>query len=653
MTIRQDYIDKLIALANEFGPEFGINPVDAGMFAEAPPVAAVEAPRERMGAPDWLREQHATVREGPLQPGQAFFNPLQPVIDTAKLAAEFTGVPAMVRGADNVAQGVDQGDGLRALAGVGEMGLGALPGASVVRAAAPVMRAVSGTVPRAIATTAALAAPGAMLGARDAQAQGASKAEAAVNSDPEVKRLREQVATIERNLARGEQAKTGMNQRSADASRERESAAWNTMLNGSTAPNGTAIPGLRQRLMDAEARARDAYMATAPFRERYPTAAAALPVAGLAAGAGLPFALRATANAYTGLPWSQAQRLNTEIARGQKALTSPNATQGERDLAENTLNAFVKREPSALGRTWAGVAKPVAAGVAGGMLAAEGQMLPDQFDWYNLPAGPAKDAARAAALDAETFIKRAAIGSLLGLSGYKAGDLVPRLDPNWPAAIGTRDALRVRGASGGGSGAPPPPPPSGSQSGSGTVPLPPPSPTPGTAVSPPLPPANAFAHYDTNVHGPVSRQQVGEFLNTMPPKYFTETSPKDIAKDLVYGRNGIGPLADRFAMSKSPIPASSFDPDVLMQRAMGTANIIHGQHQGLVKANRSVTNPDQQPIVLATSTGKPYTLALPAAVAAGAAAEDIKGHWQAQPRGDDGRFDGPPDPKKWKPRSGE
>ena len=163
MTIRQDYIDKLIALANEFGPEFGINPVDAGMFAEAPPVAAVEAPRERMGAPDWLREQQAMVKEGPLQPGQASMNPLRPVMDTAKLAAEFTGVPAMVRGADNVAQGVEQGDGLRVLAGVGEMGLGALPGASVVRAAAPVMRAVSGTVPRAVATTAALAAPGAML----------------------------------------------------------------------------------------------------------------------------------------------------------------------------------------------------------------------------------------------------------------------------------------------------------------------------------------------------------------------------------------------------------------------------------------------------------------------------------------------------------
>lgn len=98
MTIRQDYIDRLIALANEFGPHFGVGAIDPGMFAEAPaaqnPVRQraedlagaasqrfgeilPELPQghpgltERMGAPDWLKAQQERVTDGPLQPKPA------------------------------------------------------------------------------------------------------------------------------------------------------------------------------------------------------------------------------------------------------------------------------------------------------------------------------------------------------------------------------------------------------------------------------------------------------------------------------------------------------------------------------------------------------------------------------------------------------
>lgn len=668
MTIRQDYIDRLIALANEFGPHFGVGAIDPGMFAEAPaaqdPVRQraedlagaasqrfgeilPELPQghpgltERMGAPDWLKAQQERVKDGPLQPGQALINPLQPVMDTAALGAELTGVPSVIRGSRRLAEGIDKGDALRAVAGAGEAALGLVPGVSAVRAAAPAMRTMFGTAPRAMATVAAGTIPGGVVSAQDAAAAGSSdKIAQMMEKDPEIIRLRRQIDdTVNKAASAAKESIPGQSSANADKSRARAADVYDKMLNGTTGADGTRVPGLRERLQAAEQRVRDGYMETAPFRERYPAVAGALPAAGLALAAGVPFGLKAVANATTGAPWSTASRLQREIDKGRQAMIS--GTPDERSLQENVLNAFVGREPGRMGRTWQAVTGPAAAAVAGGSLAAEAQLFPDQFDWYNLPEGPEKEAARKRALDPLTFLSRAALGSLIGYSGYKAGDLVPRRDPNWPAAIGVRDALRARGASGGGSGAPPAPPAGGSQSGNGIAPPQLPPPTPGSAVSPPQPPMNAFASYDQATYGPISRQYVDELLTTGHPARQALLAQPDTVAHMV------DQLQSRYAVRGLP----PVDPGGLRARAQGTydaAEDIARIFAGMPSAKRKITAPEIRSQVLDAVTGKPTTLALPAAVAAGAAAERVNSHWEAQPRGDDGRFDGPPDPKRWK-----
>ena len=62
----------------------------------------------------------------------------------ASTAAEFTGLPAVMRGGQRVAEGISAGRPLQAAAGVGEAALGMMPYGGAIRAAAPVMNALAG-----------------------------------------------------------------------------------------------------------------------------------------------------------------------------------------------------------------------------------------------------------------------------------------------------------------------------------------------------------------------------------------------------------------------------------------------------------------------------------------------------------------------------
>lgn len=594
MTIRQDYIDRLIALANEFAPHFGVEP-----------------PRDQMGAPDWLRAQQEAVKDGPLQPmpapqrsmadvenailldqklgrigadgtrhgemraytpslGERTANaardaaPYLPrtadraITSAVDVGSELTGVPTALRGITNVERGVKDQDPLRVVAGVGEAAMSALPVASTLRTTAPAVRAVMASAPRAAGIAATTAVPSALMAAR-ANAQGAP------------------------------------------------------------------VEGLNERPLT--------------IQERFPVASAVLPT--VAASAAVPFAVQAARNLSTFRPWSTAGRLNSEIDAGQKAMAG--GSLAERYASEGKLNAFLNERPQG--------ADPVRDLLMGP------SHRPSILDRMMPTLGAGALGATVGAVpdivtdkDGGQIMRDAAAGAVAGVVGQKLGGLVPSQEPNWNAAQGVRDALtalRVRGASGGASTAHQPVPPWRSQSANGTGSPPPPPPNPGPTLSPPSPPLNAFAQYDRNIHGPISRQHIDDFLSRMrmSPDFFRNT-PDIVGPALVQGHPQGPGLAERFRRAGVP----EVDPGGLAKRAEQTADRLRDQDISLARRKARATYPAERDNVLNASTGKYDTLALPAAVGAAAAASEIKGHWDAQPRGDDGRFDGPPDPKKWKPR---
>lgn len=75
------------------------------------------------------------------------------------LMGEMTGVPAIMRGAQNIGRGYAEGDVMRGLGGAGEMAMGAMPGAAAFKGGRTALGAMYATAPRAAATGAALTLP--------------------------------------------------------------------------------------------------------------------------------------------------------------------------------------------------------------------------------------------------------------------------------------------------------------------------------------------------------------------------------------------------------------------------------------------------------------------------------------------------------------
>jgi hypothetical protein len=121
------------------------------------------------------REQMYAVDPAPLTPDNA--NALaahrawqSEVGEPAAINAvgELSGINALLRGASRIGTGMADRRPLQAAAGAGEAALGLMPVAGMTRAGAPVVNALFGTVPRAAASSIALAAP---MAVADAQAQ--------------------------------------------------------------------------------------------------------------------------------------------------------------------------------------------------------------------------------------------------------------------------------------------------------------------------------------------------------------------------------------------------------------------------------------------------------------------------------------------------
>lgn len=116
--------------------------------------------------------------------------------------------------------------------------------------------------------------------------------------------------------------------------------------------------------------------------------------------------------------------MSTATRQTEKAIASSDpkaATAGAK-----RLQSMIESKPGMM----SDAGKAGMAAGAGGALTAEANMFPDQYDAFNLPEGEAKEKARAKALDIPSYLERGAVGTLTGLSGYKAGDLIPKRTPD-------------------------------------------------------------------------------------------------------------------------------------------------------------------------------------------------------------------------------
>lgn len=212
----------------------------------------------------------------------------------------------------------------------------------------------------------------------------------------------------------------------------------------------------------------------------------------------------------------------------------------------------------------------------------------------------------------EDMLEGAGVGAALGVGalGVKRA-----LESVTPSDIGrsAREMFTRRGSPpsapppGGGSGVAPTPPVAPQGSGGA---MPPPYSSPSSPRGPANSPPN-FAPYGPATHAAESRRYLDEMLtmnhntrSSVPPLY--EMRPEHMAAD----------LERRYAAKGFP----SVDPRELRDRASGTNRAMHELTDVLGGTNSQITNPRLRQSVINAISGKPYTLAVPAAAGLGAAA---------------------------------
>lgn len=341
----------------------------------------------------------------------------------AGTVAELTGLPAMGRGVARVGRGFDEGSPLQMAAGVGEAAFGALPIASQVRAAGPVLNSLMGTAPRSMATIGAAALPIGMADVGDAQAAKLTRQQ---QREQEIERLRqEREVAAERQRALDQAAaekQRQMDQIEIDRQRQAEDLARQQ----------------EQERLAREANAR-------PWRERNPEMAAALPAFGYALAAGVPAVGAMLRNVGSHLPGSAASRMNRATQQGEALLLrngNPTAANNrEIMLRRDQITNYLNSQPSPVADF---VANRLAPAGAGGVLAYEGRVFPDQMDMNDVNLTPEqRQQARDNIFNAGGFALNALMGGVTGLSAQEAVDrLVPRKSPDVELATAVRDRLQ-------------------------------------------------------------------------------------------------------------------------------------------------------------------------------------------------------------------
>lgn len=332
------------------------------------------------------------------------------------VGAELTGVPAIMRGGERVKRGWDEGSPAHVAGGIAEAALGVVPGLSVTRAGAAAIRPAFSTMPRVAATTVAAAVPMSMAHGKDVRGDVGSRRTLHVMRDPVVTQLRAEISDAERALVASQDAIPGIKHKaSADAARAAKKDAIEKILDG---VGGS--PGLRQKLLDAEAKATASFDDSLSFREVNPEISSALWSGGLAVAGGLG-AVNSIKNRLANTFIHQPSiRKTTEAA--DNAFLGVDAVGGrpaikadpvEFEKQANILRGKLDRYDDSGG----GVGQYALPAFAG----AEFSALPEQIDFgTRAPGHPARDAAADEFSRPGYWMERAA-PALLGTAAYKGG----------------------------------------------------------------------------------------------------------------------------------------------------------------------------------------------------------------------------------------
>jgi hypothetical protein len=278
------------------------------------------------------------------------------------------------------------------------------------------------------------ASSGSMLGAMLPVGEGVVAAGNAIKAAPKMSAALMGALGLGLNPADAGPKLTKAQQRALEMEKQR--AGMSAESDKARAMNEIEVENMRRQAndkLDAEAKAKEA---NTPFRERFPEIAGKLPTMGLMLSAGLPFALRGSKNAMSFLPGSLPSRVAGATKAAEKAASEGNVM--ATTLKAKELDNLIQSAPG----VGSNMGKAGAAAAAGGALTAEANMFPDQYDAFNLPAGEAQDKARERALNPMNYGERALVGTLTGLSGYKAGDLIPSRTANIPRAQSMADLLK-------------------------------------------------------------------------------------------------------------------------------------------------------------------------------------------------------------------
>lgn len=580
----------------------------------------VGAASRQTGLPAYLQQglSDAQLERGAYaEPYRA--NKLHPLLgglgEAAQFGAEMTGIPGVARGASNIRQGISESDMSRTAMGAGQAALGVLPVASMAR---PVANALFSDAPKTAATVGAPMAAMLPFQMGEARAQSANKANAAVDGDTEVQRLRDELRVLtQRRLDIQTTGIKGQKAASADASRARMDAAI-----------AEQIKAKETEYIQAQDRARTSYAQNAPFREKFPEAVPAIMAAGGAVAFGMPFAGALKNRASDAFRASSLGREADDIVLRANA-AGPSATSAaqlatRQARLEQSANAFNDARTGFIPGASGALNTAGSIGMSG-LTMAEASALPEQLDYMlNPPGHPARETATQLFRDPEYYKDRLAPfvgGAGLGLTGKKAANLLTpgaaldqaRIDA--AVNLGTPQMLeRINRINQHRQWVQSPPPIANPGAGGALPPVAPPGggATPQRGLPPPPAPApvggqTAGLYDQTGAHGQIARQYLDELLTTNERSRVALTSNPNLTE--IVARN----LEARYASANVPMP----HPQELRMRAEQTVDALRRADAMVHAANRGrVHAPAMRDNVLGMIQGNPGMLS-PLPIAAG------------------------------------
>jgi hypothetical protein len=187
--------------------------------------------------------------------------------------------------------------------------------------------------------------------------------------------------------------------------------------------------------------------AATPWRDRNPGMAGALPAIGMFLAGAVPGLTAIKRQAGTMTPGALASRLEEAIKAAERGIGTGGAITPETRIASGTIENILEHQPKGGfkegAKRWGEESlHTLGAGAAGGSLAAEANMFPDQYDAFNLPDGDAKDKAHERAMNPWNYAERGGVGTITGISGYHLGKhLTPAAKPNWEKGRAVADEV--------------------------------------------------------------------------------------------------------------------------------------------------------------------------------------------------------------------